>query len=131
MSLGERIKEARKNAKLTQKELGEYCGVKDNTVSDWENNKTKPDADTVEIICKITKTEPNTLFNYVIEKKLNEIEEIKKEQLDDLSALDNVLYSKKDKIDSVKSLPIEKQQVIANAVKSVLDMIDDENSNNY
>lgn len=131
MSLGERIKEARKNAKLTQKELGEYCGVKDNTVSDWENNKTKPDADTVEIICKITKTEPNTLFNYVIENKLNEIEEIKKEQLDDLSALDNVLYSKKDKIDSVKSFPIEKQQVIANAVKSVLDMIDDENSNNY
>lgn len=63
--------------------------------------------------------------------KREQLEEIKKEQLDDLSALDNVLYSKKDKIDSVKNLPIEKQQVIANAVKSVLDMIDDENSNNY
>lgn len=52
-----------------------------------------------------------------------------KNQVNDLSVLDNVLYSKKDKIDSVKNLPIEKQKIIANAVESVLDMIDDENSN--
>ena len=68
-------------------------------------------------------TDPNV-------EQLDNLEEIKKEQLEDLSVLDNVLYSKKDKIDSVKNLPLEKQQVIANAVKSVLDMIDDENSNN-
>ena len=61
--------------------------------------------------------------------KNNNISEIEKNHLNDLSVLDNVLYSKKDKIDSVKNLPIEKQKIIANAVESVLDMIDDENSN--
>lgn len=125
MALGERIKIARKNANLTQKQLGDFCGVKDNTVSDWENEKSKPDADTIELICVATKTEPNVLLGYTLESKIENIDEIKKDQLDDLSVLDNVLYSKKDKIDSVKHLPIEKQEVIANAVKSILDMIDE------
>lgn len=66
-------------------------------------------------------SEPNINFE--------DIKEIKKDQLNDLSILDNVLYSHKNKIDSVKNLPIEKQEAIANAVKSVLDMIDDNNSN--
>lgn len=68
-------------------------------------------------------TDPNS-------EQIDNLEEIKKEDLEDLSALENVLYMKKGKIDSAKNLPEEKQQVIANAVKSVLDMIDDENSNN-
>lgn len=124
MGLGERIKEARQKAGLTQKALGEYCDVKHNTVSDWENGKIIPDADTIETICKVTETEPNTLFDY----NIKDIGGIKKEHLDDLSALDNVLYTSKNKIDSAKNLPIEKQKIIANAVKSVLDMIDEENN---
>lgn len=63
------------------------------------------------------------------DKKLIEmakdLEEITKEELESLSALDNILYENKGKIDSVRNLPIEKQQIIANAVKSVLDLVDD------
>ena len=129
MNLGEKIKTARKNAGLTQKKLGEYCHVKDNTVSDWENNKSKPDAETIEIICHVTETEPNTLFDYHHEHLLNHLEEIKKEQLEDLSALYNILYTNKDKIDFIRSLPLNKQKVIANAIKSVLDMVDENNFN--
>ncbi len=123
MSLGERIKEARKKAKLTQRELGTYCGVKDNTVSDWENNKTKPDALIIEKICKITNTEPNVLLNYS-----KQIKEVKKEELEKQSPLENILYTNKNKIDSIKNLPLEKQQTIATAIKSILDMIDESNN---
>lgn len=63
------------------------------------------------------------------DKKLIEmakdLEEITKEDLESLSALDNILYENKGKIDSVRNLPTEKQQIIANAVKSVLDLVDD------
>lgn len=121
MSLGNRIKEARKNANLTQKQLGEYCGVKDNTVSDWENDKSMPDADTIEIICKTTKTEPNILLDYELEN----LDEVTREELNNLT-LENVLVEQEGKIKQAKNLPIEKQKKIANAIKSVLDMIDEE-----
>jgi len=39
MELAERIYRARKNARLTQKQLGDYCGVKSQTVSQWESGK--------------------------------------------------------------------------------------------
>lgn len=125
MSLGKNIKDARIAKGMSQKELADAISTDEETfgntsISNWENNINKPDADTIALLCKVLNVDANFLLDY-------NIEEIKKEQLEDLSALDNVLYSKKDKIDSVKNLPIEKQQVIANAVKSVLDMIDDEN----
>lgn len=59
---------------------------------------------------------------------LNDTDFQKKDENVDLGILDNVLYSHKDKIDSVKNLPIEKQKIIANAVESVLDMIDNDNN---
>ena len=36
MTMGERIKQLRKSACLTQSELGEKVGVKKNAVSKWE-----------------------------------------------------------------------------------------------
>lgn len=60
---------------------------------------------------------------------INKIDEIENKEGNDLSILDNVLYTNKKKIASVKNLPIEKQEIIANAVKSVLAMIDSQDSN--
>lgn len=37
-----RLKELRKEKKLTQQEIAELLGVKRNTYSDWENGKTEP-----------------------------------------------------------------------------------------
>ena len=141
MSLGERIKEARKKAKLTQRQLGTYFDINltikilndypMESFSDLELKnlsyevtfKTKPDALVIEKICKITHTEPNILLGYT-----KQIQEIKKEELEKQSPLENILYVNKNKIDSIKNLPIEKQQTIATAIKSILDMID-ENDN--
>ena len=50
---GSRLKEKRKEKKLTQKQLAGLIGSKHNSVSDWENGKNKPDPDTIERICEV------------------------------------------------------------------------------
>lgn len=43
MSLGDRIREKRKAAKLTLQQLGDVFGITRSSVSDWESGKTRPD----------------------------------------------------------------------------------------
>lgn len=61
-TFGEKIKEARKAKKMTQKELAKKIDVAHNSVSDWENDKSKPDADTIELLCGILEIAPNYLL---------------------------------------------------------------------
>jgi len=42
MTLGQKIKKARQNADLTQKQLAELIGAKHNSVSNWEKGVSKP-----------------------------------------------------------------------------------------
>ena len=44
---GDRLKELRKNKNISQEELGLFCGVAKNTISNWENNINRPDIDLV------------------------------------------------------------------------------------
>ncbi|GEM_PF-467060 len=53
ITFGSKLKEARKIKQLTQKQLAEKIGAKHNSVSDWENDKNKPDPDTIELICGV------------------------------------------------------------------------------
>lgn len=62
LTFGEKIKEARKAQNLTQKQLAESIGAKHNSVSDWENDKNKPDPDTIELLCGVLKITPNYLL---------------------------------------------------------------------
>lgn len=62
LTFGEKIKEARKQRKLTQKQLADLIGAAHNSVSDWENNKNKPDPDTIELLCGALKITPNYLL---------------------------------------------------------------------
>lgn len=62
MTFGDKIKDARKQNKLTQKQLAELIGAAHNSVSDWENNKNKPDPDTIELLCGALKITPNYLL---------------------------------------------------------------------
>lgn len=39
---GTRLREVRKSKKLTQKELAEQIGIKQNSYSDWETGKNEP-----------------------------------------------------------------------------------------
>ncbi len=62
MTFGEKIKESRKAQKLTQKQLANAIGAKHNSVSDWENDKNKPDPDTIELLCGALNITPNYLL---------------------------------------------------------------------
>lgn len=63
LSFGEKIKSARKAKKLTQKQLADKIGAAHNSISDWENNKNKPDPDTIELLCGILEITPNYLLS--------------------------------------------------------------------
>jgi repressor LexA len=63
LTFGERIKEARKIQCLTQKQLANLIGAKHNSISDWENNKNRPDPDTIELLCGVLKITPNYLLS--------------------------------------------------------------------
>ena len=50
MTIGERIKAARKKAGFTQKQLAEKVGVDYSHIGKWERNQHRPMADTIEAI---------------------------------------------------------------------------------
>ena len=62
LTFGEKIKEARKQKNLTQKQLADLIGAAHNSISDWENNKNKQDPDTIELLCGVLKITPNYLL---------------------------------------------------------------------
>ena len=53
MNLGENLKEARKAAGITQKELAERLQVYQKDISRWETSKLTPNALTLREICQI------------------------------------------------------------------------------
>jgi transcriptional regulator with XRE-family HTH domain len=53
MTLGERLKDARKRAHYTQIELGKKIGALHNSISNWEKGRNAPDANTLERLCKV------------------------------------------------------------------------------
>ena len=53
MLIHQRIKELRKENKLSQIELAEKCMVKQSCVSKWERGETLPDAEMIVLLTKI------------------------------------------------------------------------------
>lgn len=53
MTFGEKLKIARTEAGLKQTELAKQLNTTGNTISNWENNVSKPDLDTLSYICGI------------------------------------------------------------------------------
>ena len=62
MTFGEKIRDSRITMKLTQKQLAEMIGAKHNSISDWENDKNKPDPNTIELLCGVLNISPNYLL---------------------------------------------------------------------
>lgn len=73
MGVGENIAKYRKEAKLTQQQLGNMVGVNFKTVSKWELNQNEPD---IETIIKMS-----NLFHVSVDKLLgNSLENIHNEE---------------------------------------------------
>lgn len=59
---GDIIRNARKAAGLTQRQLSQQLGVSNTSVSNWEKNLSKPDADMIQKLCGILRLQPNDFY---------------------------------------------------------------------
>lgn len=62
MTFGKRLKKARTEKNMTQKQLADLLSVKHNSISNWENDINKPDPDMIELICGVLEITPNFLL---------------------------------------------------------------------
>lgn len=122
------LKFIRQQKHISQQDLADKLNLDRSTISRWENNEMDVTVGNAIQVANFF----NIPFEDLTRKDLtiiDDLQEITKDNLDEPSLLDNVLYTHKDKISSARNLPIKKQEAIASIVKSALDMIDDEGSN--
>jgi len=67
--IGKNIKSIRELKGLSQKDFASMINSKNTTVSNWEKGLTRPDVDTLSIICKALNISADTLLG--IDDKLN------------------------------------------------------------
>lgn len=63
MTFGERLRCARKEKRLTQKELAARINAAHNSISNWENNQNMPDPETIQNLCWALDVQPNYFFS--------------------------------------------------------------------
>lgn len=71
---GEKIKQLRKQANLTQEELGKKLGVAKNTVSYWESNDSQPSLDTIKEISNLFQVS----VDYLLGNEIDDLDEMNK-----------------------------------------------------
>lgn len=59
---GDKIREARKAAGLTQRQLADKIDVSNTSISNWEKNLSRPDPDTIQHLCWALSVQPNYFF---------------------------------------------------------------------
>ena len=62
MTFGKRLRRARTEKHMTQKQLADLLSVKHNSISNWENDINKPDPDMIELLCGVLEISPNFLL---------------------------------------------------------------------
>lgn len=62
MNVGTNIKYFRRLNSLSQKELGEKVGVSNKTICSWEINRTEPDMEHFDLLCKALGCSRNQLI---------------------------------------------------------------------
>lgn len=59
---GEKIRNARKSAGLTQKELARQLGVSNTSISNWEKDLSRPSAELIQKLCVLLHLQPNDFY---------------------------------------------------------------------
>lgn len=59
---GEKIRNARKALGLTQRQLADLIGVSNTSVSNWEKDLSRPDADLIQKLCAALRLQPNDFY---------------------------------------------------------------------
>lgn len=73
LTVGERIKKARIEKKLTQKKLGELCKIAEPTIRRYELGKLNPKYETIQKIAKALEVTPQYLLGINLTVQSNEI----------------------------------------------------------
>ena len=92
MTTGEKIKEARKSAGLSQEKLSEILGVSRSAVAKWEADNGIPDADNLKALSELL----SVSIDYLLKDGENTDKSVIKEPID-LSLYDGARRAKKDK----------------------------------
>lgn len=72
MSIGTRIRTARKQRNMTQAELAQRCGVTKNAISNYENDVSTPDATRLSLIMEALEVDPNYIYqDFVVASSLD------------------------------------------------------------
>ena len=70
--IGSRIRKYREERGLSQKQLAELIGVKNNRVSNWEQGVNRPDADILAALCRALQVSPSELLDVrLVDDELN------------------------------------------------------------
>ncbi len=91
-----RLKELRKSKNVTQKKLGEYLGVTQNAVFNWESGKTEPNSETILKIAEFFQVTPSYLMGWenentaYIADNLIKIMELKKITITELANISGI-----------------------------------------
>ena len=95
MTLADKLKEARKNAGLTQNELAEKLCVSRQAITKWENGKGIPDVDNLKVISKVL----NVSIDFLLDDEDVLDKTVMKEQIDlNDYVKEGKLRSKKDSV---------------------------------
>lgn len=90
--LGQKIREARKEAKLSQLELGVALKVSDKTISGYESGRISPPIDKLQKISELLK-KPISFFlgidleDYSIQSRIKSVENVLKDLREELKAI--------------------------------------------
>lgn len=81
MTIGEKIRQLRKENDITQEKLAEYLNISYQAISKWENNTASPDISLIVPLANFFRVTTDVLFCRDEEEQKREIDEIQKESL--------------------------------------------------
>lgn len=111
----DRLKELRKEKKLTQKEIAEQIGIKRNSYSDWETGKNEPN---LENIVKLSKILGTTIDFLLGKSSLSNSNSELDSQICELSLLLRKIHGRLDSLESYCNT--EETQALLKSVRSKL-----------
>lgn len=102
MTFGKNLKKFRESLGLTMREFAESMKLSPNLIYLYENEKSYPKINTLELICETYGVKPNLLLGYDCKYDLSDAQEQLDTITDDLEALgDTIVYVQK-KINKLK-----------------------------
>lgn len=104
MTFGKNLKKFRESLGLTMREFAEPIKLSPNLIYLYENEKSYPKINTLELICETYGVKPNLLLGYDCKYDLSDAQERLDTITDDLEALgDTIVYVQK-KINKLKGM---------------------------